>query len=410
MAGKLSVARIKTLTKPGRYGDGDGLWLQVRNSDARSWLFRYTRDGRARAMGLGEYPVIGLAEARDAALAARRHLANGIDPLAAREAGRAAKRQEAVAGISFRAVAELYIKAHSPTWRNEKHRAQWGSTLTAYAYPHFGDKPVAAIGTGDVMAALDRLWHEKPETAARLRGRIETVLDYAGTREWRRGENPARWRGHLQNLLPARAKVRAVEHHAALPWAETAAFVAALRGREGVAARALEFAVLTAARSGEVRGATWGEIDLQAAVWSIPSGRMKAGKEHRVPLSDAALTLLRGMRNGSPDPASLVFPGAAGTKPLSDMSLTSVLRRMERADLTAHGFRSTFRDWASERTAYEPHVVEKALAHAIGSKVEAAYRRGDLFDKRRRLMADWAAFCEGNDVSAATVVPIRRAG
>jgi integrase len=389
MAGKLSALKVRNLTAPGRYGDGGGLWLQVRRAERRSWLFRYKRQGRAHWMGLGPIEDVTLAEARELAREARRSLLQGDDPIQRRRTDRAAR-----AGVSFREVADLYIKSHEGTWRNDKHRAQWRSTLETYAFPVFGNRPAAEITVGDVMKVLDPIWRDKPETASRLRGRIESVLDYAAARGWRTGDNPARWRGHLSNLLPARSKVAPVEHHAALPWRETGTFMAELRGQKGIGAAALEFAILTAARTGEVIGARWSELDLAEQVWTVPAERMKARREHRVPLTEAAIAVVRRMEPGRPEQGDgLVFPGAKRGRGLSDMSLAAVLKRMGRGEITTHGFRSTFRDWAAEATDYHREVAEAALAHTLRDKVEAAYRRGDLFEKRRRLMGDWAAFC-----------------
>lgn len=402
--GQLAALDVKR-AKPGMHGDGGGLWLNVRGEESRSWLFRYTWGKRRREMGLGPYPDVGLAEARTKAQNARRLLREGMDPIAHRKDAAAAA---AGAAMTFREVAALYVAAHADGWRNTKHRAQWGSTLDAYAHPVFGDRPIAAVDVGDVMRALEPIWREKPETASRVRGRIEAVLDYAAAREWRAGENPARWKGHLANLLPARARVAKVEHHAALPWAEAGAFMAELDKQAGMAALALRFAILTAARTGEVTGATWTEVDLDGKAWTVPSARMKAGREHRVPLSPAALDVLRAVRlPGDPAPGAFVFPGGVRDKGLSNMAMTAVLRRMGRADLTVHGFRSTFRDWCAEQTAHPREVAEAALAHTLRDKVEAAYRRGDLFERRAVLMAEWAAFL-ARPAQPAAVVPMRR--
>ena len=407
MAG-LNAAKMRTLVKPGAYGDGGGLYLQVRGKAARAWIFRFKRAGRTRLMGLGSFPAIGLADAREAADAARKLLARGVDPLDARRAEQA--EREAARTRTFEQVAMQYIEAHAASWRNAKHRAQWGSTLASYAFPKLGAMPVAEITTGDVLAVLRLVWKRAPETASRLRGRIEAVLSYAKALRWREGQNPAAWKDNLDHLLPQTGKVARVQHHAALPWANMGAFMTELRQREGIGARALEFAILTAARSGEVRGATWVEIDIDAATWTIPGERMKAGREHRVPLSPAALALLRDLAPLRNDKAGgLILPGAKVGKPLSDMSLTAVLRRMGRGDLTAHGFRSTFRDWCAEATGYPREVAEASLAHVNKDKVEAAYARGDLMDKRRRLMADWGTFC-GRSLAEGEIVPLRAAG
>jgi integrase len=400
---ELSASFVRT-AKPGRYCDGDGLYLLVKKSGARFWVFRYRLHGaKMREAGLGRAGerrnCVRLSEAREKASVLFRQVRAGIDPLAARDAGlaaaKAASQDAAVKGLTFREAARRYIEGHSVAWRNAKHAAQWVSTIDAYVNPVFGDLAVADVATVHVLAALEPIWLTTPETASRLRGRIETILDFAKARGWRLGENPAAWKGHLALTLPARSKVAKVEHHAALPWREMGDFVQALLNQAGIGARALRFAIVTAARSGEVRGARWREIDLANATWIIPADRMKGRREHRVPLSEPALEILREMATARilNDPDALVFPGRDAARPLSDMSLTAVLRRMKRGDLTAHGFRSAFRDWAAETTAYPAELVEMALAHAVGNKVEAAYRRGDLFDKRRRLMHDWAAFC-----------------
>jgi integrase len=417
-AAGLTAAKVRT-AKPGRHVDGDGLMLFVRSRAARFWLLRYSYGGKRREAGLGRAGEakgdVTLAEAREKAADMRRMLKAGVDPLVHREAEaarlKAAAQQAAAQGVTFRAVADLYMGAHDAGWRNPKHRDQWRNTLASYAFPHFGDLPAGDVGTGHVMAALEPIWTTKPETATRVRGRIESVLDYAAARGWRSGDNPARWRGHLANLLPARGKVARVEHHAALPWREVGAFMAALVEREAdsVGALALRFAILTAARSGEVMGARWAEIDLTEAVWTVSAARMKAGQEHRVPLSAAALAVLRQAEalRTSKGADAFVFPGQRPGKGLSVMALAMTLRRMGREDLTVHGFRSTFRDWCAEATNYDRDTAEAALAHTLRDKVEAAYRRGDLFDKRRRLMDDWATFCGRPVVTTGTVTPIR---
>lgn len=310
--------------------------------------------------------------------------------------------------MTFKDAAERYIAAHRAGWRNAKHAAQWGATLKAYAEPIIGESSVQTIDVGLVLKLLEPIWSKKPETASRVRGRIESILDWATARGLRRGENPARWRGHLDKLLPARGKVCKVRHHAALPYAELPGFLAQLRERESVAARALEFAILTAARTGETIGTTWGEISWTDRVWTIPGARMKAGKEHRVPLCDRALAILEEMQRLQPvsDADAYVFPGSKRGQPLSNMAALMLLRRMKRDDLTVHGFRSSFRDWAAERTNFPSEAAEMALAHAVGDKVEAAYRRGDMFEKRRRLMDAWAGYC-AHAAQTGAVVNIR---
>lgn len=404
--GKLTAMGIKRLTKAGRYGDGGNLYFNVRANGSRAWLLRYKLPGqKPREMGLGSEADVSLADAREHAREARRLLQAGKDPIATREASQRAAQGQ---GVTFREVSALYIGAHADTWRNEKHRWQWNATLDAHAHPVLGSLPVTAVGVAEVMRVLDPIWREKPETASRLRGRIESVLDYASTRGWRTGENPARWKGHLANLLPARSKLAPVQHHAALPWGECPAFMLALAGQGGTAAAALRFTVLTAGRTSEVTGATWGEIDLAAKVWTVPGARMKAGREHRVPLSRAALAVLAEMHAPEAAPGDHVFPGGKPRAGLSNMAMTALLRRMGRGELTVHGFRSSFRDWCAEATRHPREVAEAALAHTIGNKVEAAYRRGDLLERRAKLMAEWAAFL-ARPAEAGAVVPIKRA-
>jgi integrase len=359
--------------------------------------------GKARSMGLGPEGVVTLAGARAAHLEARNLLAKGIDPLDARRAAKAPKPSPPASTHPFGEVADAYMDAQEAGWRSPVHRQQWRSTLGTYAAP-LADMPVAEITVNDVLAMLTPIWTKKPETASRVRGRVEMVLSYAKARGWRSGENPAAWRDNLALLLPRKSKVRPVVHHAALPWAECPAFMQELRRRDsGMGSRALQFAILTAARSGEVRGAEWSEIDFKARLWTVPASRMKASKEHRVPLSEAALAVLKPLAELKQ--SSVIFPGQNGQEPLSNMTLTAGLKRMGRADLTAHGFRSSFRDWAAEATAHPSEVVEMALAHAVGDKVEAAYRRGDLFKKRRKLMDDWADYL-GRE--PAVVIPLVR--
>lgn len=414
--GRLTALQVTRVAKrPGMHHDGGGLYLKATESGA-SWVLRYMLDGRPRYMGLGPLALYGLSEARAKALEARRLRHEGVDPLEARRTARSKLRLEAAKAITFKECASQYIAAHRAGWRNDKHAGQWQATLETYAEPVIGGLPVQAIDTALVLKVLEPIWTKKPETASRLRGRIETVLDWAKVRGYREGENPARWRGHMDKLLPARSKVRRVEHHAALPYAGIGDFIAALQAQPGVGARALEFAILTAARTGEVIGATWREIDLAAKVWAVPAERMKAGKEHRVPLSPRALSILeemlplRQVAEGQSIGDAFVFPGRKAGEPLSNMAFLMLLRRMERDDVTAHGFRSTFRDWAAERTSYPSEVAEMALAHAVADKVEAAYRRSDLFEKRRRLMDAWATFCATPKQPAqGTVASLRRA-
>jgi integrase len=405
---KLSPAKMRAvMRKSGMYGDGGGLWLHVGPTLGSSWIYRFMLDGRAREMGLGPTHTIGLAEARDRAKAARLLVLDGKDPLAAREAERQQRRLEAARAMTFRQCAEAYIAAHKAGWRNPKHAAQWPATLEAYAYPIIGDLPVQAIDTDLVMKIIGPIWQTKTETASRLRGRIELVLDWATASKFRSGDNPARWGGNFAHLLPAKGKIAKIEHHPALPYAEVGSFMADLRAQEGISARALEFAILTGARTGEVIGATWAEINLAEKMWTVPAERMKAGKEHRVPLSARALELLQEIAKlGACEPGDFVFPGAKEGRPLSNMAFLMLLRRMGRGDLTVHGFRSTFRDWAAERSSFPAEVAEMALAHTVSDKVEAAYRRGDLFQKRQQLAEAWARYCSSPATAGATVTAI----
>lgn len=405
---RLSPRRVATESKRGRYADGGGLYLQVSEQGTKSWLFRFMLNGKARQMGLGPVHTISLSEAREASLKSRKLLLEGIDPIAARDRERASQRAQDATAMTFKECAETYIKSHKAGWRNAKHAAQWTSTLETYAFPVIGSLPVQAVDTPLVMKVLEPIWQVKTETASRVRGRIEAILDWATVGKYRTGENPARWKGHLAIMLPAKSKVSKVKHHAALPYDEIGAFMEQLSERDGVSARGLEFQILTVARTGEVMGATWAEIDLGRAIWTIPANRMKADKEHRVPLSERATAILRKMQDVAV--SEFVFPGAQSNKPLSNMAFLQLLKRMGRGDLTAHGFRSTFRDWAAERTNYPNEVAEMALAHAVGDKVEAAYRRGDLFEKRCKMMDAWANFCGSvNEADGNKVVPIKGA-
>lgn len=392
--GRLTALKVEKTKEAGMYADGGGLYLRVTPEGTKNWVLRYMLDRRARWMGLGPLALYSLAEARARALDARRKRHDGIDPIEARRAERARLRLDAAKAITFRQCAESHVAAHRAAWRNKKHAAQWSATLATYAYPVIGNLPVQAVDTALVLKVLEPIWTSKPETANRLRGRLESILDSAKVRRYRDGENPARWRGHLDKLLPARSKVRATEHHAALPYKELSGFLAELSAQDGVAARALEFLILTASRSGEVIGARWTEVDFLDKTWTVPLARMKAHREHRVPLSPRALTILEEMqtlRQHDSD-ETFIFPGRKKGAALSNMAFLMMLRRMGRDELTAHGFRATFKTWASERTSFQNEIIEASLAHATGNKVEQAYMRGDLFEKRRRLIAQWAAF------------------
>jgi integrase len=378
----------------GMHPDGGGLYLHVNKDGARSWIFRYMRHGRAHEMGLGPLHTIPLKDARQRATECRRQLLDGIDPIDARNAQRQQQQLTAAREVSFEDDAKAYIDAHKAGWKNKKHADQWISTLTAYVYPAFGKLPARLIDTPLVVKALQPIWTTKPETAARVRGRIESILDWAKAIGHRDGENPARWRGHLENLLPRREKVRKVKHHPAMPFDDVPGLMVALTERPAMAARALAFTILTAARTEEVLGARRPEIDRAKKLWTVPEGRMKGSKEHRVPLSDAAIDALAKAGCFDGDADGYLFPGMKRSRPLSNMAMLNLLQeRMGYPELTVHGFRSSFSDWTSERTHFTPEVREMALSHAIDNKVEAAYRRGELLEKRRELMAAWATFC-----------------
>lgn len=423
-AGKLVPVTLKKLPD-GWHADGGNLYLFVRGV-SRSWVFRYVGpDGKRKNMGLGSLEAVTLAQAREHAKQLReqvKHPLQPIDPLTTRQEQRTAARLQARRGKTFKECAEAFLENKRPEWSNPKHAMQWEKTLEEYAYPKLGDLPVSAIDTDLVMSCLTPIWTTKTETASRVRGRIEAVLDWATVSKYRHGENPARWRGHLDKLLAKPSKVASVGHHPALPYAQIGNFMADLQRREGIGARALEFAILTAARSGEVRGAKWSEIDLKEKVWTIPAERMKAKREHRVPLTAGALKLLEALPLLENSPH--IFPSSKPGVKLSDMTLTATIRRInaERKangdkawtdrdgnEITVHGFRSTFRDWAAERTNYPSEMAEMALAHTISNAVEAAYRRGDMFEKRRRMMADWARYCEMNAKNDGVVIAMKGA-
>jgi integrase len=389
IAKPLTAVEVKRLAEPGLHAVGTvaGLNLMVKPTGARSWVLRTKIGPRRAELGLGGYPTVTLADALDAARAALRKIKDGTDPAAERRASRKTVQW------TFKKTALAYIEAHRAGWRNVKHASQWENTLETYAYPVFGDKHVRDVSKGDVLAVIEPIWATKNETAVRVRSRIELVLAYAVQREYRpEGPNPARWRGNLDMALPAARKVAKVEHFEAVPIDEAHAFMVRLQQAAGMGARALEFAILTASRTGAVRAATWDEIDEAGAVWTVPGPKMKSGRPHRVPLSPRAVELLHALPRFevAEDGLDLIFPGAKG-KPLSDMSLTAVMRRMG-LSAVPHGFRSTFSDWCAERTATPAEVREMALAHAVGDKTEQAYRRGDLFERRRELMKLWASF------------------
>jgi integrase len=395
----IAVARL--MREPGRHAVGNNVYLQVTSERARSWVFRFEKNGKGYHLGLGSCSVVSLAEAREKGLALRKLLAAGIDPLEHRKAQRQQAAVAVAKSLTFRAAAEHYMAAHESAWSNSVHRSQWTQSLAAYVHPIIGDLPVSAIDTALVTKVLEPIWLTKRETARRVRGRIEAVLDWAKAHGHRDGENPARWRGHLENLLPKRPKHDRPIHHAAMPYADVPAFMAELRQQDSAAAKALEFTILTAARSGEVLGASWGEID--GDVWTIAGSRMKAGRDHRVPLTERCLALLTGMA-ATKQKDGIIFPGARGER-LTPHTMPRLLERMGH-DATVHGFRSAFRDWCAEQTNFPREVAEAALAHVLDNKVEAAYQRGDLLLKRRALMDAWADYCAKPVPTGATVVPI----
>ena len=398
-------ARSLTTLPPGFHGDGGNLFLLVGKTGGRSWIFRFQKHGRRRDMGLGPIALVSLSDARRRAVECREMLFRGIDPLEQKHGQRAAEAVAAAKATTFEECAQKYLASHRAGWRSRTHARVFEHWMRDHVLPVLGKLSVDAIDTGLVMKAIEPIWTEKPATASRVRGAIEAVLNYATTHGWRTGDNPARWRGHLENLLPERSKVRRVEHHAALSYPEIGAFMNELRNRGTVGAAALEFLILTAARTGEALGAKWGEINMAERVWTVPPDRMKSGKEHRVPLSEAAIAIVE--RMAKIRTSDFVFPGQRSGHPLSaSTALLAVLRRMGRGDLTTHGFRSTFRDWAEDLTSYPAIVAEMSLAHTVGSDVERAYRRTDLFNRRRRLMDDWAQFCAAPGQSGE-VVPIR---
>ena len=402
----MAITKKKT---PGTYADGGGLWLQVTESASKSWSFRFMLRGRAREMGLGPLHTIDLPKARDKSRACRELLLEGIDPIEHRKALRNETALNATNAKTFDDCAKAYIEAQRPGWSNPKHADQWTNTLAAYASPVFGKTPVQAVGTEVIVQALNKIWTTKTETATRVRQRIEAVLDWAAVSGYRKGENPARWSGHLEHKLTKPSKLKNVENRPALPFEKIASFLVDLKRQEGIAARALEFMVLTAARTGEVRGALWGEIEFEQKAWTIPAERMKMKREHRVPLCDRAIAILRDMDELRTDKQVYVFPGGKAGKSMSDGALLALLKRMKRTDITPHGFRSTFRDWASECTTYPHEVQEMALAHVIRNKAEAAYRRGDLFDKRVEMMTDWEHYCGTVTPGKVTSIKKRRA-
>ena len=397
--GKLTAKQIENLKKPGPYEDGDGLRLIIKGGGAKSWVLRYQFQNVRRDLGLGGYRKTSLGEARKKASEMHGLISKGIDPLEQKQSEKRAKQEARAKTRTFRDCALEYIEAHRSGWKNTKHAQQWINTLETYAFPVIGKKSIGSVNTEDVLEILKPIWSTKPETASRVRSRIELVLDAAKAKRLRSGENPALWRGHLDKLLPKSTKVKAVKHHPAMPWSELPAFMQDLAKIDGLAARALEFTIFTACRSSEVLGATWNEIDVGNCVWIIPAERMKAEQEHRVPLSDAAM----GVFVNLPYERNYLFPGMKKGRPLSNVSMLKVLERMQKDRYTVHGFRSTFRDWAAENTNAPRELCEQALAHRIADKAEAAYFRSDLFEKRRQLMEKWANFATGKSSSGKVI-------
>ena len=403
---RLSAIQVKRTSEPGLYSDGGGLCLQVTagkgGNVGKSYVFRYRSPltGRMREMGLGSASVIELARARTKAEAARKLVAERKDPIEERASERRRQATETAKALTFKEAADRFLEAHLPTWKNQRHRSQWENTLRDYVFPVFGAVPVDQIDVSLVLRAIEPAWKDKTETASRVRARIERILDWSRARGLRDGENPARWRGHLDQVLPPRRQAQRVKHHPALPYSDLPAFMSELKHRGGMGARALEFTILTASRTSETVGARWREIDFKTGVWTVPAERMKARREHRAPLSPEAVAMLKNLqldRSGD----DWVFPGLKSDLPLSNMAMLMTVRKMGRLDITVHGFRSTFRDWVAERTEFPGEVAEAALAHVVGDRVEAAYRRGDLFEKRRKLMEAWASFCTSQPAMVA---------
>ena len=404
---RLSNLKVERAKEPGLYADGGGLYLRVAEGGSKQWVYRYTTNGHNRDMGLGPLRLLTLAEARERARAAGKLRLDNIDPIAHKRAQRGAALVAAAGAMTFKQCAEGYIRDNEKKWTHPKHRKDWERTLVRFVFPTLGNLPVASIDTPLVLQVIKPIWEKRPETASRVRGRIEAVLGWATVHHYRTGDNPARWRQHLEHALPSRQEIDPVEHHPAMPYTQVAGFVQALRKDTSVAARALELLTLTGTRLSETLDATWREIDLDACTWTIAAARMKTGKDHTVPLSTAAIAVLKAMH--AVRQSDFVFPGFKRGQPIRGDALRKLIKRLAGDDVTVHGMRSAFRDWAAERTNFPREVAEMVLAHAIPDAVEAAYRRGDLFEKRRRLMDAWAAFCEARpQPKGATVTPMRR--
>jgi integrase len=403
---RLSNLKVDRAKQPGMYADGGGLYLRVAEGGSKQWIFRYVANGRLRDMGVGPCHTLTLAEARERATEARKLRLDGVDPIEHKKARRAAVAAAEAKAMTFKQCAEGFIRDNEAKWSNAKHRQEWRATLERYAYPVLGSLAVAAIDTPLVLKVIKPLWERAPETASRVRGRIENVLGWAIVHHYRTGDNPARWKGHLKHALPAPSKVAKVKHHAALPYTEAGAFMAKVRQDDRVGARCLEFIILTVARVSEANVAIWEEVKWDNRVWIVPANRMKGRLEHRVPLSNAALAVLKAMH--AVRHSDFIFPGKREGRPIGANTVLRIAKETADVDITTHGLRSTFRDWAAERTNFPREVAEKALAHAIPNAVEAAYRRGDLFEKRRKLMDAWAAYCAKVETDAGKVVALAR--
>jgi integrase len=409
---RLNAMRVAKITEPGRYGDGGGLYLRVAQyptkgglARSKNWIFRFERDGRERQMGLGSYTTLPLAEARVKARECRMALLDGLDPIETRRSRRMAARIAAARDMTFKACAEAFIAERSKGWKNPVHAEQWPASLTRHVYPTIGALPVSSVDTDLILKILTPIWSQIPDTASRVRGRVEKVLDWAKARSFRTGENPARWRGHLDHLLARPPKVLRIKHHAAVAYGDLPDLMRVLRDRPEVSSRALEFLILTAARTTETIGARRSEIDFSEKLWTVPAERMKSARPHIVPLSERAIVILRALPDEG-DPAGYIFLGAREGQPLSNMAMLELLRGL-RPGFTVHGFRSSFRDWAGDRTNYQREVIEAALAHVVEDETEAAYRRSTAVQKRRRLMTDWAKFCASIPAKGNNVTPIR---
>ena len=403
---KLSVRGIKSQNKSGRYADGNGLYLQVGKSGAKSWLFRYMLDGKSREMGLGSIRIETLSQAREKAKHCKKLLKSGTDPIRDRQKHIAIEKADNKEMLSFQKCTEGYLKAHSASWRSARHAGIWLSSVKRFAYPIVGSIHVNKIERGHIMNILDPIWREKTDTASRLRGRLESILNWATVQEYRKGDNPARWRGYLDQLLPKPSEIHTVKHFAALPYREINAFMSKLKEREALSALALRLIILTACRSIEVREAEWSEFDLENATWTIPTERRKMKKEHVIPLCKEALDIIQSIPRA--EDSVHLFTGPRSNKPMSDVVFKKLMERMKVTGITTHGFRSTFRDWAAEQTSFPREVIEDCLAHQLRDKTEAAYFRSNLLDKRRELMNKWADYTQQLVIENGQVISINK--